>query len=81
MSDSLVRPENWHQMFTEKLQQAIAKAGSKSALARAIGVHYTTVTDWLRGGCPAESRIRLVEEFLSKQSVESSKADIRDFRR
>ncbi len=66
MNPQFSRPQNWHNDFRKALISATAKAGSRSKLARALGVNYSTVTDWLRGAVPQDVSLQKLETFLKE---------------
>ncbi|MBI2602700.1 MAG: helix-turn-helix domain-containing protein [Deltaproteobacteria bacterium] len=66
MNDHLYRSENWQLRFRQYLSVAIIKAGSKSKLAREIGVDYSTILSWFRGAIPQDKNIRKIERYAAR---------------
>ena len=69
MISHLYRPPNWQEEFIDILKKAITKAGSKSCLARDIGVDYSTVLSWVRGAIPQDENMRKIEQYVAQEGL------------
>lgn len=66
MNKQIYRPLDWHKDFLTDLREAINRAGSRAALARHLGVDFSTISDWLRGSCPRDHNLDRLRKFLTE---------------